>query len=268
MSNLNFKNNQSQERFGEIKKNNQGSYMKIINYKDANNIDIEFLDNFHYVAYNVRYRTFKSGSIKNPYHPSVFGVGIIGDKYSVWENGKPTKEYKTWKCVLKRCFDTKTKEQQPTYKDVLCCKEWLLYENFYEWLHSQSNFEEWYNGDKWAIDKDIIIKGNKVYSPETCCLVPQYINSLFTKCNSVRGDLPIGVCYREYDNCSYYISSVRKKEGGSLYKYFKSLNEAFLFYKKHKEDIIQQLATEEYAKGNITKQCYEAMMQYEVEIDD
>lgn len=38
--------------------------------------------------------------------------------------------------------------------------------------------------------------------------------------------------------------------------------------KKHKEEIIKRVAEDEYSKGRITKICYDAMMNYEVEITD
>lgn len=261
-------NNKKQERIGKIKKNSQGCHMKIIDYRNSNDIDIEFLDDFHYIVHGTRYRTFNAGNIKNPYYPSVFGVGTIGVKYPLTQNNEPTKEYLTWKHMLQRCFDEKFKERQPTYKDVTCCANWLYFENFYEWLHSQENFDKWLNGERWAIDKDILVKGNKIYSSETCCLVPPNVNSLFLKGNANRGDLPIGVCYCEHNGCSYYVTSVSRKRDGSPYKYFKSPSDAYIFYKKYKEEVIQQSAIEEYEKGNITKACYEAMMNYEVKIDD
>lgn len=260
--------NKRLERIGETRKNNQGSYMKIINYKNANDVDIEFLDNFHYVIHGVRYRTFDAGNIKNPYYPSVFGVGMIGAKYPSAQNNKQTKEYKAWKSVLKRCFDTKTKEMQPTYKNVTCCDEWLLYENFYEWLHSQENFDKWLNGEKWAIDKDILVKGNKVYSLETCCLVPSNVNSLFLKNDADRGILPIGVC--KDIKSGLYISSCRNpitRKSEWLGKYDTPLK-SFNVYKFRKESIIKQVAEIEYRKNNITQQCYNAMMDYEVTIND
>ena len=99
--------------------------------------------------------------------------------------------------MLQRCFSTSYKEKRTAYQQVTCCDEWLYYENFYEWLHSQPNFEKWYKGSRWAVDKDILFKGNKTYSPETCCLIPQNVNCLFLKREAERGDYPIGVSYRK-----------------------------------------------------------------------
>ena len=168
--------------------------------------------------------------------------------------------------MLERCYSSKYKNTRPTYKNVTCCNEWLLYENFYEWLHNQENFDKWLNGDRWAIDKDILVKGNKVYSPNTCCLVPQNVNVLFVKSNAVRGNLPIGVirlkngfraqCKNPFTN---------KVQSIGIYQTFE---QSFNAYKIYKENIIQQVAENEYLKGNITKKCYEAMIIYNVNIND
>lgn len=249
----------------ECNLNYQGRSMKIIEYIDANNITIEFQDEYK-AKVRTSYGNFKKGSIKNPYFPSVHGVGMIGNKYSIRINGSLTKEYNVWRHMLARCFDKKFKEENSSYKNVTCCKEWLYYENFYEWLHLQENFDKWTHNRKWAIDKDIIVKGNKIYSPDTCCLIPQNVNNLFIKQHLVRGKYPIGVSYNEnkkrYDvHCSLNHKCIYL---GS----FATLEEAFCVYKQYKENIIKKVAQEEYDKGNITRVCYEAMMNYEVEITD
>lgn len=254
---------QKEDRLWEENLNYQGCLAKIVGYNKSNDIVVEFQDKYK-SRIHTSYRHFLSGQIKNPYHPTVFGVGILGNKYPSQINGKLTKEYNMWSGMLRRCYDEKYKDKKPTYRYVKCCDEWLLYENFYEWLHSQSNFPKWLNDDKWSIDKDILIKGNKTYSPKACCLVPASINSLFVKCNANRGNLPIAVqkhqqkyraCFTAFNK--YITLPVRN-----------TINEAFLDYKQYKENIIKEIAQEEYNKGNITKQCYEAMMNYEVEIND
>ena len=237
------------DRLGAEKLNCQGSTMRIIEYNDATDIVIEFQDE-HKAKVRTEYKHYISGKVKNPYLPSVFGVGMIGVKYP-----SNTKEYIAWKSMLNRCYYHKITGKNPTYKDVICCDKWLLYENFYEWLHSQDNIDKWLNGKKWCIDKDI-----KIYSPETCCLVSQNINNIFVKNKSRRGDLPIGVI-KSNDK---FGAIFNKKYLGT----FDTLEKAFLAYKNKKENYIKQVAFEEYKNGNITKQCYEAMMNYEVEIAD
>lgn len=253
-------------RLYETKLNSQGSLMKIIEYNNATDITVEFQDKYK-TRVCTNYSNFKKGSIKNPYLPTVFGVGIIGTKYPVSINCVHTKEYTVWKSLLKRCYDIKTKERQPYYRDIKCCDEWLNFESFCDWLHSQSNYNKWLNSNRWALDKDILSKGNKLYSSETCCLVPQNVNCLFLRREAQRGKYPIGVRYK---NNYGFVASCHNPftDKNEIIGYYSTPENAFDSYKKYKEDIIKQVAQIEFDKGNITKQCYDAMMKYEVEITD
>lgn len=252
-------------RLGEEHVSNQGCLMKIIKYNNANNIVVEFQDKYKAKVFSA-YKEFSKGNIKNPYHPSVCGVGMIGIKYPAKVNGCNTREYNTWQNMIHRCYDKKIENRQPTYKDINCCDEWLLFENFYEWLHEQDNFDKWLSGERWAIDKDILFKRNKIYSPDTCCLIPQNVNCLFTKRENYRGNLPIGVTEKDG---GYQVRCMNPFTNKFEYLGFYTTPEkAFLVYKIYKEKIIKQVAEFEYSKGNITEQCYQAMMNYEVEITD
>lgn len=263
------KERQKIKRLGEEKFNYQGCLMKIVVYNNATDIIVEFQDEYR-ARVHAYYYFFLKGEIKNPYYPSVYGVGMIGIKYPSKLNGKEVKEYKVWKSLLDRCFNEIEKIKYPTYKEATCCEEWLLYENFYEWVQSQPNYDKWLNGKRWAIDKDILTKGNKVYSPDTCCLVPYNINNLFVKGEAARGDMPIGVYKREDKRgvaFEVYCSNpfMCKQEYFGRYP---TQEKAFYKYKEVKETFIKQVAQIEFDKGNITRECYEAMMKYEVEIDD
>ena len=113
------------------------------------------------------------------------------------------------------------------------------------------------------LDKDILNKGNKVYSPDTCVYVPQSINSLFTKSDKVRGEYPIGV-YKQKDK---YVAQLNKGNGKQIYLgSYSTPEEAFQAYKQAKEEYIKEVANE--YKDKIPYRLYEALMNYEVEIDD
>lgn len=254
-----------EKRVGEERLNSQGCLMRLVEYDDALNVIVQFQDEYK-SKINTQYNNFINGYVKNPYYPDVLGVGMVGIKYKVKTNDKHTKEYYAWRNMLDRCFDEKTKEKYLTYKEVICCKEWLLYESFYEWLHSQKNFGNWYKNDDWHLDKDILKKGNKIYSPESCCLVPNNVNKLFIKQELHRGELPIGVtAYKDefIARCNNPITGNREYLGS-----YSTPSYAFFAYKKYKEELIKQIAQIEYDKGNITKKCYNAMLNYEVEITD
>ena len=255
-----------QQRIGEEKLNNQGCLMRIVEYNDAKDIIVEFQDDYK-TRLHTSYGNFTKGTIENPYHPSVYGVGMLGALYSSRYNNKITEEYDAWTKMLQRCYSKEYCKVHKSYEIVTCCDEWLLYESFYKWLHSQNNFDKWLNGSRWAIDKDILVKGSKIYSPETCCLVPQNVNNLFIKADSVRGNLPIGVRITKNGTFQAYCNNPFTNKIEHLGT-FNTPKEAFFAYKKAKESYIKQVAQEEYDKGNITKQCYDAMMNYEVEITD
>ena len=245
--------------------NNKGCLMKIVEDNGYSDIVVEFQDDYK-ARVKTQYCNFKSGSIRNPYYPNIYGVGMTGNKYPTAIKRDPIKEYLTWHNIIQRCFTDRVKKKQPAYQNVTCCEEWLNYETFYEWLHSQPNFEKWKNGDRWAIDKDILVKGNKVYSPDVCCLIPQNVNCLFLKREAERGDYPIGVYYTEDGfgaRCRNPFLDKTVELG-----YYSTPEKAFQAYKIYKENLIKQVAQIEYNAGNITEQCYKAMMNYEVEIDD
>lgn len=247
------------DRLGEIRNNNLGCPMKIIEYNSSRNIVVEFQDEYKEKV-STTYRNFQLGSVRNSYYPSVHGVGIVGNKYPT-----QTKEYNTWRSMLGRCFNEELKRKNPTYKDVTCCKEWLWYDNFYEWLHNQENFEKWLINERWCLDKDIIVKGNKIYSPETCCLVPHVVNTLFVFQNKDTGYL-VGV--RKYRNKFIADGHQFGNNNSHHIGIYDTELEAFNAYKQCKENGIKKVAIEEYADGNITKKCHDAMMSYKVEIND
>ena len=118
------------------------------------------------------------------------------------------------------------------------------------------------------LDKDILYKGNKIYSRETCIFVPQRINSLFVKCDKSRGKDPIGVSDLPSGN---YEVSCGNGYGKSVYLgSYPTKEEAFQVYKQYKEKVIKEVI--DSYEGKIPEPFYSklktAMYNYEVEIDD
>lgn len=256
------------ERVGDEKYNNQGCLMKIVQYNRASDIVVEFQDEYK-AKIHAQYGTYKLGNIKNPYAKTIYGKGMMGEKYPSQINYKRTREFAAWRNILKRSFDKKFKNEHPTYENVTCCDEWLLFDNFYEWLHEQPNFSMWHDNSNWSVDKDILIKKNKIYSSQTCCLVPQNVNVLFTKRTLDRGECPIGVSKDR--RTGKYIAQCENPLLSHRMPYLGTYNtptDAFNAYKKYKENVIKQVANIEFDSGNITEACYNAMMNYKVEITD
>ena len=253
-------------RIGEINYNKFGSKMIIIEYRKYNDINVYFPE-YDWTAENVRYDHFKEGKIKCIYERRTFDVGYLGEgKYNTKENGKKTKCYKIWVNMLRRCYDEKYHERQSTYIGCKVSERFLNFQNFGEW--DNDNYYE-IEGERMELDKDILVKHNKIYSPETCIYVPQRINKLFTKSNKTRGDLPIGVSsckngkYRV--NCCLLNLETGKSE--SIYLGLYDIPEqAFEVYKYYKEKNIKQVA--DYYKNKIPQKLYNAMYRYKVEMTD
>lgn len=185
----------------------------------------------------------------------VFGVGIVDTEHVV----KRLKSYDVWTGMLERCYSQKYQEREPAYKGCSVCDEWLLFSNFKKWF--DNNYIKGY-----ALDKDILVKGNKVYSPETCCFVPSDINLLLINRRNHRGEYPIGVTYRT--KLRKYYAQINKNGKRKHIGYYDTIEEAFAAYKQAKEAHIKEVAKSYYDKGLITKRVYDALMRYEVEITD
>ena len=95
-------------------------------------------------------------------------------------------KYHTWWKMLRRCYDEKRLETHPTYKDCFVCDEWLTFSNFLTWMITQ----DW---DGKQLDKDLLFRGNKIYSPNTCCFIPRRVNIFLIDCGKSRGSLPLWV---------------------------------------------------------------------------
>lgn len=253
--------NHIKDRTGEFNINKNNELMTILKYRNARDIDIVFKDGT--IVKHLEYSAFKNGQIKNPKTPTVFNVGYLGvGCYSASKNNKPTKIYNSWVSMLQRCYDKKLHEKHNTY---LNCTVDTFFHNF-------QNFSQWYYDNLWhsdflILDKDILQKGNKVYSPNTCILVNRNINCLFTKSDASRGEHPIGVSYVIKNK--KYSAQVRINNKNKHIGLFNTPEEAFYAYKNFKEKYIKQVADEYKEKyPNFPQKLYDAMYNWRVEITD
>ena len=244
---------------GKILKSKNSGDFKIVKYSDAYDVEIQFVNTrFETVA---RLGDIKNGEVKDPYVPSVYGVGVLGTKYSSRVNDVLTKEYTLWCDMLRRCYSDAYKKRKSTYEGCEVSDKFKSYEYFYEWCNNQFGF----NNKDWQLDKDLLIKGNKVYSESTCVFIPQEINKVLVKREASRGEHLIGVSWNK--KASAFVARVNKSKGGREYLgLFKTELEAFKAYKQAKESFVKEQANK--WKSQIDPRAYEALINYEVNIDD
>jgi hypothetical protein len=239
-------------RSGEKYTTNEGYEVEIIEYFGYDDCTLQFKN--QQILKHKDYKQIVKGQIKNPYHESVYNIGFIGDgNYKPSLKGVYYKYYIVWSSMLGRCYSKNKQKKHPTYKDVTVCDEWLNFQNFAKWY--EENYIEGFH-----IDKDILFKGNKIYSPETCCFVPREINAIFIKSEKTRGEYPIGVGKR--NEKGGFQSTLNNKLIGT----YPTIEEAFQAYKIAKENYIKEVA--DRWKDKITEKTYEALINYQVEITD
>lgn len=235
------------DRAGEKYTTNEGYEVEITEYKGAMSVEVRFNN-----GYKTRtdFGTIKKGKVKNPYHKSLFGVGYFGvGCYKCRINNKLTKSYKCWSSMLQRCYDEKWKEGSPTYKDCFVVEEWHNFQVFSEWFYK--NYVE-----GWALDKDILVKGNKIYSPETCCFVPTEINLQFTK----RTNKPSQTIKNRGKSFEVRVSINNKNTTIGTFKTEKEAKDSFI---RTRKEVLNSLIRK--YKNQLSDKVYIFLENYEIE---
>ena len=190
---------------GKVCKSLNSGDFKILKYNDSGNVEIQFVNTSYEMS--VQLTNIRNGKVKDPYVPSVHGIGVLGTKYPSKVNGVLTKEYDLWQSMLQRCYSDSFKKKYPTYEGCAVSDKFKSYEYFYEWCNKQIGFDN----EGWHLDKDLLVKGNKVYSESTCVFIPNEINTLLTKSTASRGEYLIGVCWHKRDKV--FMATVSKSKG-------------------------------------------------------
>lgn len=163
-------------------------------------------------------------------------IGWDGDKQLtklVWK----CPFYSTWKSMIERCYSKKYLDKKPSYKGCSICDEWKYFSNFKAWMETQ----DW-EGNR--LDKDLLVKGNRVYSPDTCIFVSQQVNSFITESQAIRGDYPIGVSIIK--SIGKFYASCRDGTGKlKSLGYYKTPEEAHQAWLAYKLEIAKELAAKQ-----------------------
>ena len=153
---------------GDVYESNNCGAFEVVKYINCSNVVVQFIDTGFVCATQASH--IRRGVVKDYLSPSVFGVGYVGKgKYKASNKGKDTKPYQVWTSMIERCYCSKSQEKHPTYIGVTVCPEWHDFQVFAEWF--DENYIKGYH-----LDKDIKLKGNKIYSPEACLFVNQADN--------------------------------------------------------------------------------------------
>lgn len=142
----------------------------------------------------------------------IYGVAINDSPFSIGTivNGKVVRHaaYAAWISVLQRCYGEPFRAKNKKYADVTIHEDWLRFSVFYEWWKPR-----YHSG--WHLDKDLLIPGNKEYSPSSCVYIPGELNAFTLVRDSKRGEYPVGVSLDKHSH--KYMSRVNEPNGKYLF---------------------------------------------------
>jgi hypothetical protein len=126
----------------------------------------------------------------------LYGVGINDADYNITKSIRADGRskiiwmcplYRAWSNMLLRCYSERHRDKSPSYADCYVTSEWHRFSSFRAWALTQP-----WEGNE--IDKDLLVKGNKIYSPDFCIFISQKLNCFLTDHAAGRGKWPLGVC--------------------------------------------------------------------------
>lgn len=246
--------------------NNSGDRCFVIDYLGAYKVKVIFYETNSIDVFP--FDSLKRGLFSDKYKPSVFGKGYLG-------NSKVDKQsHSRWVEMLRRCYSETYRSKTDAYVGCIVCNDWLNYSEFKKWFHSNKNSlmrDE--NGSFWHLDKDVLVRGNKVYSPDTCCFIPQEVNKVAVKPKRklTHQGLPEGVGVIKPKTKGSKVGYTARAHSGTTDKdrylgYYDTPERAFKVYKYAKEAHIKSLA--EKWKGKIDDKVYQALLEWKIEITD
>lgn len=214
---------------GDIFDTNEGGSVTVIKLLKGGKVLIKHNDEFGYEVEVEKIRLLR-GTIKNPYHRSVQGVGYHGvGEYKTQVNKVLDLAYKKWRGMMTRNYYDDYESRLTSYKDCYVADEWHNLQTFSDWYYGQVGWDKGFE-----LDKDLLSEGGKVYSPETCCLIPREINTAIvslTNSDSIMG-------YHERRNGLF---EVHVKVIKGSYKSFRDKDDAINYYLSLKKKIVEDL---------------------------
>lgn len=188
-------------------------------------------------------------------------TGINNRKYPSSINGVQVKSYGAWRNMIKRCYSGDFQKKYPTYIGCSVSDNFLEYSYFHEWCSNQIGYDK----KGFHLDKDILVKNNRIYSEDTCVFVPNSLNQFLVSRVNFRGDNPIGVVFNK--NKGLYHARVNNGFGKLKHiGYFQTKEGAFNAYAREKK--LVGLYLSEVYTGCVDDRVISALREINVEFGD
>lgn len=229
---------------------NRFGVFKVIAYHGCNAVDVQFSDGtiVQSTTGNIR-----SGRVRNPNHRMLYNVGYIGvGDYRPSLNSVNTREYNTWNNMFDRVYSETEIRKDPRRLHSKVWEGWHCYQDFAAWCNKQPSWEKY----SWALDKDLLVKGNVDYTPEVCCFIPNRLNTIISK--------PFISENIHMLSDGYAVQSRDMAGKNRLLRGFKSKDQLIDTCKTQKESIVRAIASE--YKNYFPERVYQTLMAWELEV--
>lgn len=230
----------------------------VIDYKGTYEVTVRFDDDSGFEV-TTQADNVKKGMVKNPFLPNVYGVGFIGfGRHKSKYDGEESITYSTWMGMFIRCYREKVKRSDSSYFNCSVDPIWHNFQNFADWYEAQEHF-----GMGYHLDKDLLRQGNRIYSPDLCCLIPPEVNAMIVKPARSKSGLPTGV-----NVVSKGVGFRARLSERGIAKYigrFDTIDEARAAYVSAKESYVRNSACEWQDK--VTIEVYDSLSEWSVPDD-
>ena len=225
----------------------------VVDVKSSYDMTVMFYDGYCAKVYK---GNLDKGKVYNPYYKGnlMYGVGVF-DRPKIVDRVSCTKIRTMWYNMLERCYCEKFHKKQPTYAGMTVSEDWKMFSKFERDVKEMVNFEKCLT-ENWALDKDSIVVGNKVYSKDTCCFIPQSLNSKLSTLTNLE-TYGSGCSMLPYGSYRVLVGGHGKRGHVGCYK---TLDEAFSVYKSIKGKMLLK-EIQEYA-GSIDSRAVDSVRSY------
>jgi len=144
----------------------------VFHYQNCQNVHVYFVDTGYSLKTTKRVLTNTDRPrLRDPLARTVFGIGCIGiGRHKAHDGPADTHAFSIWRAMLRRCYYGP--ERRPWREGCTVVDEWHNFQAFAEWF--ESNYPR--DGQRYQLDKDTVVNGNKLYSADTCSFVTQAAN--------------------------------------------------------------------------------------------
>ena len=250
---------ENEKLIGKEFETSHGGICKIISLTNRKNILVRFYNGYETVC---NYPNLLKGIVANPLHPKLYGVGFFGvGDYSAKINAEIHPYYDAWRGALRRSYDEKWHVKCPNYIGCQVDSRWHNYQHFCKWVETQVFFKGY------KLDKDLLVKDNKIYGPDTCVFLPNELNCIIASHHTKREGVPNGVYMirnPKFRNKPWVANMSRRGEEGTpdfkCIGYFATPEEASIAYVSEKERYVRERAN--FWRDRISLKAYEALLKW------